>query len=476
MKGHSRIELTDVRSGTVEVHEDDNLVTNGIATYLKQSGIFEYKNVLNQNKAYPYWRSLIGGIYLLDREVTESADNILLPSDSVVTGMGSLIANSDAVTEMGTWNAVESGMQEDGTLKLVWDFATSQANGTINSACLTSSYAGYVGNGNSNDQRYGEVFIDGVSIVNEFGGMYTSNAINAPVINSKGHRTIMYADYNENCIYYIDSDSIIYSDTTKASHWGTTGNVKINKYRMCLSAIDIRQDISDKTGMLLNTIDIAIPEEIINYIGTSYTNNGFSVRVDENFDTYILFWKNGKDIGLNESCKILKINSDYSTQVFTLTNTTDIRLQLYYLQYNFLQIHGGYLYVKGNGLYNYLVKIKLSDSTDASKVAYLASSFGNNMYTVYHHGNDICCVSSSNINGKITQDGKFLPMNGVGNMPYNMLPIKGNKLLYIYQLASGNSISLYKSHQYLATINNLQEPVVKTASKTMKVTYTITFD
>ena len=28
--------------------------------------------------------------------------------------------------------------------------------------------------------------------------------------------------------------------------------------------------------------------------------------------------------------------------------------------------------------------------------------------------------------------------------------------------------------RYLATINNLSEPVVKTASKTMKVTYTIT--
>ena len=33
-----------------------------------------------------------------------------------------------------------------------------------------------------------------------------------------------------------------------------------------------------------------------------------------------------------------------------------------------------------------------------------------------------------------------------------------------------------KDARYLATINNLAEPVVKTSSKTMKVTYTLTFE
>lgn len=43
--------------------------------------------------------------------------------------------------------------------------------------------------------------------------------------------------------------------------------------------------------------------------------------------------------------------------------------------------------------------------------------------------------------------------------------------------ASENLFGLYliKDARYLATINNLSEPVVKTASKTMKVTYTLTF-
>lgn len=44
-----------------------------------------------------------------------------------------------------------------------------------------------------------------------------------------------------------------------------------------------------------------------------------------------------------------------------------------------------------------------------------------------------------------------------------------------YYLTVGNSYNLgiYFMSHYLATINNLTEPVVKTSDKTMKVTYII---
>ena len=38
----------------------------------------------------------------------------------------------------------------------------------------------------------------------------------------------------------------------------------------------------------------------------------------------------------------------------------------------------------------------------------------------------------------------------------------------------GNGL-LYRTTNYLATINNLAEPVIKSAEKTMKVTYALTF-
>ena len=45
---------------------------------------------------------------------------------------------------------------------------------------------------------------------------------------------------------------------------------------------------------------------------------------------------------------------------------------------------------------------------------------------------------------------------------------------YTTSSSSPNYFTVLKDPRYLATINNLSEPVVKTASKTMKVTYTIT--
>jgi hypothetical protein len=59
-----------------------------------------------------------------------------------------------------------------------------------------------------------------------------------------------------------------------------------------------------------------------------------------------------------------------------------------------------------------------------------------------------------------------------------MLVLAGKKGVYLAN-NQGNKRSehiILKDPRYLATINNLDEPVVKTASQTMKVTYTITFE
>ena len=55
-----------------------------------------------------------------------------------------------------------------------------------------------------------------------------------------------------------------------------------------------------------------------------------------------------------------------------------------------------------------------------------------------------------------------------GQYFYDMY-LMGDKLFH--GQAYGNSICIYSP--YLATINNLQSPVIKTADKTMKITYTV---
>ena len=40
LHGHTKIELTDVNTGEVEIYEDDNMVTNALNSFFWQKGFF----------------------------------------------------------------------------------------------------------------------------------------------------------------------------------------------------------------------------------------------------------------------------------------------------------------------------------------------------------------------------------------------------------------------------------------------------
>ena len=72
--------------------------------------------------------------------------------------------------------------------------------------------------------------------------------------------------------------------------------------------------------------------------------------------------------------------------------------------------------------------------------------------------------------------GELIDILGIASIPSACLMAFLNWRLKKIESNSNfrNIYSVMKDPRYLATINNLSEPVVKTASKTMKVTYTIT--
>jgi hypothetical protein len=53
------------------------------------------------------------------------------------------------------------------------------------------------------------------------------------------------------------------------------------------------------------------------------------------------------------------------------------------------------------------------------------------------------------------------------------VPVINDEMLYYVTCGSVSNVGFYYLANYLATINNLSEPVTKTADKTMKITYTI---
>ena len=138
MKGHAKIELYNAESGELErVYEEDNLVTNAVKYLLA------FMNKINRqpsNEVTPIATNALGGIMLFDETLEEDPDNVEFPSDAHLVGYSDRSLNTGNPMR-GSFNSLESGSRDDG-YTAVWDFGTSQANGTIKSVALTSNYSG----------------------------------------------------------------------------------------------------------------------------------------------------------------------------------------------------------------------------------------------------------------------------------------------------------------------------------------------
>lgn len=482
MKGHTKIELIDVNTGECEVHHDDNMVTNAIQTFLKPFGIFDNISFIAKKSKYELWRTLLGGILLLDSKMDESVDNILVPENVGMTANGSLYASDSSVPELGNYNANESGIQADGSLKMVWDFSTSQGNGTIACACLTSAMGGYFGIGNpSGICKTGGITIDETTanwysggIPYSFSEIAASNLMKSSNDNYLNHM-FMYADAEKNCIWMMDDTTAIYDTANAAKHFTQTGTLSINQFRLSIYGIDLRQKVTNIEELLLKTVSVEIPDDIKNYANT---NTIVRIRVDEEFNTWILF-ANAKEVAVNDIVKILKLNTDMEVVGnYTMTNTTDTSLDLFNQSTNLTQIYKGYIYTTKE---NYVVKINVTDSTDVSKTECIRdTTLGTAPNGTKLIGQSVyMCANKDYIYGRMVKN-QFYPCNGRGEdfSNYHLVPVRGNPLFYVALTKTYGKMKLiaHKLCNYVASINNLEEPVVKTANKTMKVTYTLTFN
>lgn len=156
LRGHTKIELTDVNTGEVEIYEDDNMVTNALNSFFWQKGFFvnNYLNNLDYRQNW-YFRGFVlpqltQGVLLFDQFIEEDPKNTTPPAGAIVVGRGSDMTYLDSDTTLGSYNINESGKLYNGYgYKHVWDFSTNQGNGEIKSVCLTTAEGGRVGVGNA---------------------------------------------------------------------------------------------------------------------------------------------------------------------------------------------------------------------------------------------------------------------------------------------------------------------------------------
>lgn len=442
MKGQTIIELKDVKTGKIERHVDNNMMTNALSEILKTRGFIANNDGLDQNNLL---KNLLGGIVLFDGALEESADTLQPPSSVNMVGNASMdIVSSDDVTEMGSYNSNESGWQADGSFVAVYDFNTSQANGTIACVCLTSDVGGYIGYGNKTS------------------GQYKSTRKNLDAYSGTQNNYLLsgyncyFADYTNSKVDVIPSEQI--NNNSSENYCLRTKKLKFETRKIPLKEVNLR---GTKTGWVkVSEREVTLPDAFCSnpsrYIDVVEAEGKIYL-----FHNYISYgqtqqWESGTDI------YAVEIDSSYNVRLITLTNTSGVTINRpkFY-------VHSGHVIVEQWGEYSYTdtwyrFAIADSSSIDLPTPAFDITRVGYASNGRVYSGNVVLNV----VEGESAYTNMNLSTASDGVASVNGSPLSIRR--------GTNDLNIINIALYLASINNLENPVVKTAEKTMKITYRIT--
>lgn len=218
MQGQSLIQLFDAKTGLeTDRFEDHNLITNGVAGFLNDWARIRcsaYGSKFGSGKSLVdngYLSRLYKGIVLSSELLTEDANQYDLDSMPIFDVVGYAGGTYAAANPLrGTYNSTESILSSN-SQRLVFDFSTSQANGTIKSIALCPDYCGAAGFGVDNVTYTGSTFLStmyGDYISNygsggsEIGSESQCAAMNGSIIIGDG-----LSSNTDNSIVYVNSYS-----------------------------------------------------------------------------------------------------------------------------------------------------------------------------------------------------------------------------------------------------------------------------
>ena len=500
LKGTTKIELTNVKTGEREVIEKDNLVTDAVPSILDNVFGWQLKNNPTNStfsgNVLPLCPNLFGGILLYENTIPEEAGRLYAQTENPLIGYSSNNVNEKNDTMRGSMNQTESGELEthDG-YRFVFDFATSQANGTIGSVCLTSKWGGMAG----------------------YGSTEWENTQSPVVIRESGDMSLDAGYAYLSAISYDADRDVMTSVYVSGQNNITVVRIRMNTKTWKLSS---KMKLID-AAQILDTQII----ETRTFAGASASGRDRFYNFCDGGDGYVWGFEHaggaeGNSTG-NASINWIKIKIDDLTfeegnwsidaQLYAMGNhTTDpsTRDTYKYCEASNSVIADGYLCCfdyNCTGIY----KINLSNVTDAKfiehpdkQVAVYSRNSSNSNVAYYHGvanlklaGNKVC-----NWSGWINGD-TFVKINGYAKHGANtsselsdgwlkavvsqgypfcnsagQYGVNIGAFLLMYD-AEGYSTTapvyanLLLISPYLATINNLPTPVQKTADKTMKITY-----
>ncbi len=467
LKGKSVIELTNVHTGEVEVYEDTNLVTEALTDIFNTNILgMLYNNTGFDGESGEKWmmpiiNKLTGGILLYQEPIEEKINNIYAPFSNPLIGYASSDANNTTDVKRGSRNLTES-KAIDGGFKFVWDFATSQANGTISAICLTNRLAG-IGqqNGNNYLVRLGTYSSQNNSYDDE------SYRPNKRTYIKEGYRLEFITRNNSKTAW-------LKKVPEEYLHAGLVENLISQK---AFKASEVTE------------IDLGHYPYWIHRTG-SPSKGEYDIPNDDNANVRSHFF-HGADgcwYGIAR-----KTNQKYSHMYYDNEQFNHVSYEFY-----FDTIKDGKCTTQKiappSGVSDFYSigmsgKWLICVSSDNSKLYRLDTTNVANIERIsdwtYNGNNDYTYIVDDDmiLNGWYLEDGQ--PVQKIGSIGFQNYCAWGVNQMTRYKtyairewMYRYNEYRCYKElflyTPYLATINNLDNPVIKTADKTMKITYTLT--
>lgn len=508
LKGLAEIELRDERTGETSCVRHENMLTSGLSIALTpQIGRYTYQTGYQGGSGAPatdeqkmnYNRSvmdhLLGGVFLFGETLQENAGNLALPMGNALIGKGAHNAYSGVDAKRGSYNEKESGMQPDGSYRHVWDFATSQANGTIRSLALTTHAGGIEGDGTREWNSAQTAENVPVYTVLNAGANGSSAYVKYP--DGMAGSCFLFASYAKNRIYAIKSQYEITYNTSGSNpdlYFKNSGKLHVIEYGFPLSKISPFYD-----GYNLyreQEHEIEVPEAYIAHLGTARGQLCTCVS-----DSYVYLYSSGLNYQKGQDVKILRIKKDtLEADVVSFPNVAG----------KYISLSGGmnstpstllltdtHAYAainetgEDNSYHSYVYRVNLADGTDAAR-AELTDRDGNstNMAFVFLGCRGKHIIMGLRIGGGSAYS--YYPMLldpstlGTAYLNAGNINSSSNNIFHYEKLTEGLYLNVDSSTTgnfkftpaidpcMLMTVNNLSAPVEKTAAQSMKVTYTIT--
>ena len=412
LHGHVRVETRDRWTGrVVDSQEKDNLVTNALQKFVSACAWIVSGTGATAMSAelLPFYSKALGGLFLFNGTLTESASNIGFPSNVNLVGFAGQDTDSSN-TLKGNLNPSESVYTSTG-FTTTWDFLTSQANGTIASLARSSWAVG----GLTPVQSF-DCFMP-----SSFSYTFGSNTTTTPTSN------VVYLGYDS-------TNKYLYLGLSSAATIGGVIYPTSNIYR-------VKADF-DNVSLLQSYLPPASRWTLVKSLTSSDGSASSTNFVYDEYENNFIY-ANGTTL------HIVAMDGTHTTK--TLTGTSG----------NLRATENYYWRASGDTVY-------CIDKTNVSNVE--TTTYSGTIVNIIPYNNDIVFVIGGNSYNYMPT--KLLYPNGtIIDFGYSGKNSGDNFRLVGRFCANGTTLRLPSF--YLGTIANLDSPVTKTSSQTMKITYTL---